>query len=391
MNTSTDNQIMQNPHQPVYFPNLNGVRFIAAFSVLIHHTEQIKYLMGLEDNYGHFLIKDMGKLGVGLFFVLSGFLITYLLLSEKQRRGDISTKDFYIRRILRIWPLYFIIVILGFFVFPVIPIFNEPLRDQYYFDADFFKRLPFFLLFLPNLGFVFFRSPYLCAQTWSVGVEEQFYAFWPWIIKSKKPLQTLLKVFVIVGAVLCLTWFYVFKISSLDESTKQRITDGYELFFSQFRILTMMIGGVGAYLVFAQKDKILHFLFRKDVQIIVYIILILMLWNSFHVPGFNMEFYGIFFCFFILNVARNPNSIVYLEQPIIHYLGKISYGIYIYHPAIIILCVNTIHWLFGKNLSYPTFNLLLYPSAILLTVAVCELSFRFVESPLLRLKDKFNR
>ena len=107
---------MQNPHQQVYFPNLNGVRFIAAFSVLIHHTEQIKYLMGLENIYGNYFIKNLGKLGVGLFFVLSGFLITYLLLSEKERRGDVSTKAFYIRRILRIWPLYFIIVILGFFV-----------------------------------------------------------------------------------------------------------------------------------------------------------------------------------------------------------------------------------------------------------------------------------
>ena len=68
--------LMQQPHKPVYFPNLNGVRFIAAFSVLIHHTEQIKYLMGLENNYGNFFIKNLGKLGVGLFFVLSGFLVS---------------------------------------------------------------------------------------------------------------------------------------------------------------------------------------------------------------------------------------------------------------------------------------------------------------------------
>jgi peptidoglycan/LPS O-acetylase OafA/YrhL len=251
---------MQNPHQPVYFPNLNGVRFIAAFSVLIHHTEQIKFLMGLDNIYAHYFIKNLGKLGVGLFFVLSGFLITFLLLSEKQRRGDISTKDFYIRRILRIWPLYFIIVILGFFVFPAIPIFDEPLRSQYYFDADFFKRLPFFLLFLPNLGFVFFRSPYLCAQTWSVGVEEQFYAIWPWIIKSKNPVRTFVNLLSIFLLLLSAFWFYVFKISDLSDITKQKIEDGMVLFFSQFRILTMVIGGIGAYLVFAKKEKILKIL-----------------------------------------------------------------------------------------------------------------------------------
>ena len=382
---------MQNPHQPVYFPNLNGVRFIAAFSVLIHHTEQIKYLMGLDNIYSNFFIKNLGKLGVGLFLVLSGYLITSLLLSEKQRRGDISTKDFYIRRVLRIWPLYFIIVILGFFVFPVIPIFNEPLRNQYYFDEDFFKRLPFFLLFLPNLGFVFYRAPYLCSQTWSVGVEEQFYAIWPWIIKSKNPIKTFFK---LVGGfllILGMLWLYIFKISDLTETTKQKIQDGVALFFSQFRILTMVIGGIGAYLVFEKKDKILSILFRKDVQIVVYLILSLMLGTGFHVPGINMEFYGIFFCFFILNVSQNPNTILYLEQKVIHYFGKISYGIYIYHPAVIVLCVNSIHYFMGKNLSNLNFNLLLYPSAFLLTIAVCELSFRFVETPLLKLKDRFNR
>ena len=382
---------MQNPHQQVYFPNLNGVRFIAAFSVLIHHTEQIKYLMGLENIYSNYFIKNLGKLGVGLFFVLSGFLITYLLLSEKERRGDISTKAFYIRRILRIWPLYFIIVILGFFVFPVIPIFNEPLRNQYYFDADFFKRLPFFLLFLPNLGFVFFRAPYLCSQTWSVGIEEQFYAIWPWIIKSKNPVKTFLKLLSVFFFILALAWLYIFKISDLSEITKLKIQEGAVLFFSQFRILTMVIGGMGAYLIFANKEKFLTVLFRKDVQIIVYSILILMLATGFHVPGFNMEFYGIFFCFFILNVSQNPESIIYLEQKIIHYLGKISYGIYIYHPAVIVVCVNSIHYFVGKNVSTTTFNLLLYPSAFLSTIIVCELSFRYIETPLLKFKDRFNR
>jgi peptidoglycan/LPS O-acetylase OafA/YrhL len=375
---------MQNPHQPVYFPNLNGVRFIAAFSVLIHHTEQIKFLMHLDNIYANYFIKNLGKLGVGLFFVLSGFLITFLLLSEKNRRGDISTKDFYIRRVLRIWPLYFIIVILGFFVFPAIPIFNEPLRNQYYFDADFYKRLPFFLLFLPNIGFVFYRAPYLCSQTWSVGVEEQFYAIWPWIIKSKNPVKTLFK---LLGIFLFILGF----ISDLSENSKHQIQEGFELFFSQFRILTMVIGGIGAYLIFKKKENILIILFRKDVQIGVYAILALMLGTGFHFPGLNMEFYGIFFCFFILNISQNPNSIIYLEQKLIHYLGKISYGLYIYHPAVIVLCVNTIHYFFGKNISTITFNIILYPSVILLTILVCDLSFRYVETPLLKLKDRFTR
>ena len=381
---------MQNSHQPVYFPNLNGVRFIAAFSVLIHHTEQVKYMMELKNIYTFFLIKNMGKLGVGLFFVLSGFLITYLLLSEKSRKGDISTKNFYIRRILRIWPLYFIIVILGFFVFPEIPMFKGPLRDEFYYDVNFYKRLTFFLLFLPNFGFVLFRSPYLCAQTWSIGIEEQFYAIWPWIIKRKNPFKAFIKVVIVFLLVVGSSSFYLLKISDLPLSTKQSIYDGLALFFSQFRILTMVIGGVGAYLVFSKQEKILAFLFKKSTQVIVYSILVSLIGTNFYLPGFNLEFHGIFFCYFIVNVATNPQSIINLETPIIHYLGKISYGIYIYHSAVIVFCINAIHLLFGKNLSIAVFNILLYPSVIGLTILVCELSFRFVETPLLRLKEKFN-
>jgi len=91
----------------VYFPNLNGLRFIAASLVIVHHVEQFKEILGYS-NYNEFsFIKLIGKLGVMLFFVLSGFLITYLLLVEQKEKGTIAIKSFYMRRLLRIWPLYF--------------------------------------------------------------------------------------------------------------------------------------------------------------------------------------------------------------------------------------------------------------------------------------------
>ena len=99
----------------VYFPNLNGLRFIAAFLVILSHLEWIKMTEGMENYASAPFIKNLGSLGVSLFFVLSGFLISYLLLQEKKDTGDISIKNFYVRRILRIWPLYYITVILAFF------------------------------------------------------------------------------------------------------------------------------------------------------------------------------------------------------------------------------------------------------------------------------------
>ena len=86
----------------VYFPNLNGLRFFAAFLVILGHQELMKeYYLGVEP---YFLLKnpDSGQLGVILFFVLSGFLITYLLLMEEAKTKTISIKYFYVRRILRI-------------------------------------------------------------------------------------------------------------------------------------------------------------------------------------------------------------------------------------------------------------------------------------------------
>ena len=88
-----------------YFKNLNGLRFIAAFLVIIHHIEQFKNLWNIPNFYYKSSIKSLGDVGVTVFFVLSGFLITYILLKEKQKTGTINIISFYIKRILRIWPL----------------------------------------------------------------------------------------------------------------------------------------------------------------------------------------------------------------------------------------------------------------------------------------------
>ena len=106
----------------LYFKNLNGVRFIAAFMVLICHIELNKKFFNIP-NYRE-TTKFLGHLGVDLFFVLSGFLITFLLIKEKDLFGKINFKNFYIRRILRIWPLYFLIVIFSLFILPKFTIFH---------------------------------------------------------------------------------------------------------------------------------------------------------------------------------------------------------------------------------------------------------------------------
>ena len=175
--------------QRIYFPNLNGLRFIAAFLVIIHHIEQLKYIFKI-DNYWTTIpfIEVIGFLGVVLFFVLSGFLITYLLLAEESSFKAISIRKFYIRRVLRIWPLYFMIVFLAFFILPNISFFTLPgfFNSKEALHGGFIIKLFLYLIFVPNLAVILIGIVPYASHTWSVGVEEQYYVVWPVILKYFK-------------------------------------------------------------------------------------------------------------------------------------------------------------------------------------------------------------
>jgi len=112
----------------LFFPNLDALRFFAFFAVFLFHSFYTEYDFIKKSHIYNFAntLCSNGDLGVNFFFVLSGFLITYLLLNEESLKGKINVYYFYIRRILRIWPLYFACVAFGFLIFPQIKlIFGE--------------------------------------------------------------------------------------------------------------------------------------------------------------------------------------------------------------------------------------------------------------------------
>lgn len=304
----------------LYFRNLNGVRFIAAAMVMLHH---FNYNSKLFDSIFYLnFVEKIGKLGVVLFFTLSGFLITYLLLLEKETQSDINIKSFYIRRILRIWPLYFFIVLLSLFVLNEVIYFQIPGLSASI-NSHFYQKIVLYVFMLPNVAYAFgYNLPY-ADQCWSIGVEEQFYLFWPLLLKKfKNPLYPIIAV--IITYLIIKTLFIIFN-NYNHYSYFEKVF--YLIFVSNFS--TMAIGGLAALALF-KKSILLKFIQYKAIQVLIFTLAIVFTLLGVNFSYFNFEIYAIVFALIIL-ILTNSSSILSLEvQPLI-YLGKISFGLYMYH------------------------------------------------------------
>jgi peptidoglycan/LPS O-acetylase OafA/YrhL len=376
----------------IYFPSLNGLRFIAAFVVIIHHLEQIKLFFGLPSLFykWHF-IKIVGELGVTLFFTLSGFLITYLLLAEKERFGTVFAKEFYIRRVLRIWPLYYLLIILGLFVLPHIDFFKIPVYTegvQYRFGLKTF----FYLILFPNVvSNLYAYMPYI-AQTWSIGIEEQFYLIWPWIVKkSTNYLNVLL--FIVFSLLIFTNVLYQFadhseNISQASSATKA-VTFFYK-FFAMLRIGCMAIGGIGAYYLYTKKWDILRPIFSTFAQIGTTALVLAMMFWGIEIPYINHEFYSFLFIIIILNFAANPECLASLENKVLDYLGKISYSIYMWHNIAIICGLHAAQY-FNPQLNDILSNIVYYGVTFILTFIFSALSYEYFEMKFLKYKHLFTK
>ena len=370
-----------NQSTKLYFPNLNGLRFIAAFLVIIHHLEQLLSAFGLKNYWDNPVIESIGGLGVELFFVLSGFLISYLLYTEEQRTSTISIKNFYIRRVLRIWPLYYLIGFLAFFLLPNISMFNIPVwGDQL--SANFDLSLLLYILFLPNLLLAGYGIvvPY-ASQSWSVGVEEQFYLIWPIIMKFFK--HKLVALLLVIFGYLFFQ-FLGFRI------IKHYITWSSELdliraFWGSFHIQCMAIGGIYAYL-FYKKHRILKFILHPVTFIFITFLTIIMILFSLHVPYISRELFALLFGLIIVNLASDKQKGLFLENRLFNYLGKISYGLYMFHVIAIVISINIFQY---YNMLHSHFLLLI--TSILITISISSVSYYLIEKRFISLKARYSK
>lgn len=359
----------------IYFKNLNGLRFIAALMVIVCHIEQFKFIKGFQSYWIEISVfHRLGELGVNLFFVLSGFLITFLLMSEQKKTNKINIPFFYFRRALRIWPLYFLIVLLAFFILPHIDFMIWP-GDAFFHKVQngLLYKLFYFVFMLPNLGLISFGMVPYVSHLWSIGTEEQFYFIWPVIIRfSSKYKIHILILIVLLGVFLPI-------IFGLIDSVKYNF---FIAFLGVFKISNMAMGGIIAFLLFTQ-HKYLAFILNKKAFFLSLVMFSILIIFGIEIPYFNSEFFSILFGLIILNLAVNTDLKFSLEQSSFKYLGNISYGLYMWHPIAVFLVLAI-----SASLNF-TSNWFVYTMSIITTIGFASLCYHFVELPFLKFKDKF--
>ncbi|HMI06609.1 MAG TPA: acyltransferase [Flavobacterium sp.] len=353
-----------------FFKGLNELRAIAALSVIFHHLELYSFREKRASLFNvPFLenfISNLGKNGVYLFFVLSGFLITYLLLKEKEQQQDVRIKDFYLRRVFRIWPLYFILFLVAFVFIPLLVSQTTFFDSETYYmslihDAERYKThtVLLYLLLLSN-----FALPVVGAsQSWSVSVEEQFYLIWPHLVKRFSRRKLLLAfIFLFVGIL-------AYQVLHLP----------YYALLKKIPLEIMAIGGVFAYCWFYHKN-ILEKYFRNNLLFAANLGL-LFLGLLYPLPKiFLAVMFGLLILFVITDRSIN------LRNKTLAWLGTISYGIYMYHPFMMFLSSAISNKFFRQD--DGAYKILFYLLTITFTIAISYLSYHFIEKKLIAFKDK---
>jgi len=370
----------QLPPVKIYFENLNAIRFIAALLVIIFHTEKFKLFLNVPDYSGNRVVSIIGSLGVVLFFVLSGFLISFLLFKEQEITKTISIKDFYIRRILRIWPLYFLIVILALFIIPFINFFTITGFERNIVYDNLIYKLLLYVFFLPNMVLALFAFIPYASQLWSIGAEEQFYLVWPFLNKKINNKWLLL------SGVIFIYLIIKFYVPFLIPSGVYR--DVFVQFWESMPIDCMAIGGLFALIIHETSPFTLFIrkiLFNKLFQWIILILTVSLIYLGIHFPYFQYEVYSVLFGILICNFAANKNRIFSMENSTTNFLGKISYGLYMFHPIAIVFSIKLLRKFHLLS------NYILYPVILILVIVMSALSYEFFEKKFLNKKLKYSK
>lgn len=349
-----------------YRPELDGMRFLAFLAVFVGHafsSEADFYVShGCPPLLGRIIVAVItsGRSGVPLFFLLSSYLITELLIREEKARGRIDVRSFYFRRALRIWPLYFVYILCNYLFVPA--------SSQY---ALSWKYLLALLCFAGNLPIVFNQMHLktgVSGHLWSVSVEEQFYLIWPWVLRAFGAARLLpLTLTLIVGATILRV---VMTIAGL----------GFNSFW--YNTLTWIDAiGAGALLTHLLKGRVFNLspLLRLCMLATGPACWTLATFLLAHAPTWSPP------VFYLLITGGSVLMLVgtlggpFLRGRVVVYLGRISYGLYVYHFLGLVLA--------GLLLEEHSPAYII--AGLLFTIALASISYRYLELPFLRLKRRF--
>jgi len=361
-----------------YRPELDVVRFLAFLLVFIFHIAPrapapgtAAALTGVANAF--FNAALAAGFGLSLFFALSAFLIAELLLRERQATGQIQTRQFYMRRILRIWPLYFAGLAIGLCVvaFPV------PKPAEIAWTAYAFFLLGNWAAMSANVG----NNPMIIL--WSISVEEQFYLFIPWVIKFSS--RRFLAVFCVALILMANVWLFFLG--------RAGVRDEFIWFNSFVQFETFAAGILLCLFLRGQSPRLsipLRLLMLLSAVACWYIAIAVFYapFQGLANPGsFNLiARYALatFGCCCILLAFLGVSRRVLPAWAI--YLGRISYGLYVFHQ----LALDIARHILRHHVADGIVLVVLEGATGLgITMLLAACSYRFFESPFLRMKKRF--
>jgi peptidoglycan/LPS O-acetylase OafA/YrhL len=359
----------------IYFPQLDSIRGISFIAIFLFHTLRINYGVTFLGDFTQYLFANL-PLAIDVFFILSSFLLTYLALNEYQKRGNFSFQNYFTRRILRIWPLYYFILLLAFILFPVVASllhYKMTLPEPVYYI--------FFIANFYTINHVFFLR-----LLWTISVEEQFYLLWGFCLRFfHKHLYKIIFILIFVSV--------VFSIYST-------FTQSASYFNSLTYLFDFGCGALAALLTFKNKFIIACFRNLAGFKTIFYYcylpfhFIFFYILNK-HSAGIsndlvalaNRYLFIIYIGLFIIEQMINIRRTKILERSrFLIFTGKISYGLYCYH-GISIMFLNLLVEHFNLGIS----NWIMVLISFALNYFVAIISYFYLESPFLKLKAKWRR
>jgi peptidoglycan/LPS O-acetylase OafA/YrhL len=334
------------------FTSLNGLRAISIIAVIWHHTAGKSYETPS--------ILSFGYEGVALFFLISGFLITTLLLREKERNGSIDLPAFFVRRSLRIFPLYF--AVLGLYVV-LVHMFESSTSE----GQDFFKNLKFFATYTSNI-FITLEGRVIFYYAWSLAAEEQFYLICAPLLSLLKNSQFTL--IVIVATALLFTF---------------QVTGFKSTELNQLAPLGLWLGTLCALaLHYKASYNVMYQLLGSQNAPLVTVGFVI---ASLELRAGHLLFIVCGAAFLVSCVIQENHRLRrFLNWAPLSYTGKVSYGLYLLH----MLC-NAGIALLSKKAGIQLGPASIFIVVMILSLVIASLSFHTFERFFLQLKPRFER